>query len=131
MITIYCDGACLGNPGPMGIGVVVARDGEIIREISEGLSEVGTNNTAEMQAIIVGLNAALCLLEENESITVMSDSQLALGLLSGGWRSRLPHLLRLRLKVRAIEKQLNVKYEKCGVDDELFQLADALARNAL
>src|SRR5690349_17219289 len=45
-VIVYTDGACTGNPGPMGIGVVIS-DGKERREISEYLG-VGTNNIAEL-----------------------------------------------------------------------------------
>src|SRR5580692_10349535 len=45
-IEIWTDGACSGNPGPMGIGVVVI-DGATRREKGEYLG-LGTNNIAEL-----------------------------------------------------------------------------------
>ena len=45
-IVIYTDGACSGNPGPMGIGIVVL-DGDDRREVGAYLGE-GTNNIAEL-----------------------------------------------------------------------------------
>src|SRR5262245_42651324 len=48
-IVVYTDGACSGNPGPMGIGVVVLDHGNR-REVSEFLGE-GTNNVAELTAV--------------------------------------------------------------------------------
>src|SRR3954463_6119874 len=44
-VDVWTDGACSGNPGPMGIGVVVIADGKR-RELGEYLG-VGTNNIAE------------------------------------------------------------------------------------
>src|SRR4051812_18768300 len=52
-IDVWTDGACSGNPGPMGIGVVVLADGKR-REHGEYLG-VGTNNIAELVAIERGL----------------------------------------------------------------------------
>src|SRR5689334_22480889 len=43
-IQVWTDGACTGNPGPAGIGVVIV-DGEHRAEISEFLG-AGTNNIA-------------------------------------------------------------------------------------
>src|SRR5262249_5260568 len=48
-VIVYTDGACSGNPGPMGIGVVILDRGKR-REIGEYLGE-GTNNIAELTAI--------------------------------------------------------------------------------
>src|SRR5262249_59194894 len=47
-IVIYTDGACHGNPGPMGIGVVITW-GKQRREIGEFIG-MGTNNVAELTA---------------------------------------------------------------------------------
>jgi ribonuclease HI len=49
-VLAYCDGACSGNPGPAGVGVVVLHDGERW-ELSEYLGQ-GTNTTAEYGAAI-------------------------------------------------------------------------------
>jgi ribonuclease HI len=56
-IDVWTDGACSGNPGPMGIGVVVLYDGQR-RELGEYLG-VGTNNIAELTAIERGLDIAV------------------------------------------------------------------------
>ena len=55
-VEIWTDGACSGNPGPMGIGVVVI-DGGQRREKGEYLG-VGTNNIAELTAIERGIELA-------------------------------------------------------------------------
>ncbi len=72
-IEIYIDGASKGNPGPSGIGVVVCRHGETIKNISAYIGEA-TNNIAEYTALIYGLQEGLLL--KAESIKVHSDSEL-------------------------------------------------------
>jgi ribonuclease HI len=52
-IHVWTDGACTGNPGPAGLGVVII-DGKDHRELSEYLGQ-GTNNIAELMAILRGL----------------------------------------------------------------------------
>src|SRR5688500_2865425 len=52
-IIVYTDGGASPNPGPCGIGVVILDRGER-REISEYLG-VGTNNIAELTAVLRGL----------------------------------------------------------------------------
>jgi ribonuclease HI len=52
-LIVYTDGACTGNPGPAGIGIVIL-DGKERREISEYLGP-GTNNIAELMAIVRAL----------------------------------------------------------------------------
>ena len=78
-VTIYTDGACLGNPGPGGYGVVLLYGG-LRKEISGGF-RLTTNNRMEMMAVIVGLQA----LKEPCSATVCSDSQYVVRAISEGW----------------------------------------------
>jgi ribonuclease HI len=54
-VTIYTDGACSGNPGPGGWGVVLM-SGDRRREIKGGARDT-TNNRMELQAAIEALNA--------------------------------------------------------------------------
>ncbi|MFK7875338.1 MAG: ribonuclease HI [Paracoccaceae bacterium] len=69
----YTDGACSGNPGPGGWGVLMqAKDGEVVvkeRELSGGLAET-TNNQMELMAAI----SALETLAKPSTITVVTDS---------------------------------------------------------
>jgi ribonuclease HI len=69
----YTDGACSGNPGPGGWGVLlIARNGEEILKSSElvgGAAET-TNNRMELQAAIEALNA----LSRRSKITIVTDS---------------------------------------------------------
>ena len=52
-VTIYTDGACSGNPGPGGYGVIL-QSGKYEKEISGGEPST-TNNRMELMAVIVGL----------------------------------------------------------------------------
>jgi ribonuclease HI len=69
----YTDGACSGNPGPGGWGVVlVARDGERIlktRELMGGEPQT-TNNRMELMAAIAALEA----FDRPAELTVVTDS---------------------------------------------------------
>lgn len=84
-IVIYTDGACSGNPGPAGIGVVIQRPEEVI-ELGEFIGS-GTNNIAELAAILRGLEA---LSEEEHAcqIHLYTDSGWSLGVLIGGWNAK-------------------------------------------
>jgi ribonuclease HI len=57
MIDIFTDGACVGNPGPGGWGVVIL-DGDERREFSGG-EEATTNNRMEMTAAIEALRRTM------------------------------------------------------------------------
>jgi len=104
-VIVYTDGACTGNPGPMGIGVVVMVDGRR-KEISEYLG-TGTNNIAELTAIERGLEVVEELADElgaplrERPVLVHSDSAYAIGLLSQGWKAKANTELVERLRVRA------------------------------
>lgn len=72
-IFAYTDGACSGNPGPGGWGVLlVARDGEEVlkeRPLCGGAPET-TNNRMELMAAISALEA----LERPSAVTLVTDS---------------------------------------------------------
>src|SRR5438067_2019636 len=54
---VYADGACLGNPGPGGWGVVLAEPASEYRELSGGPFPASTNNKMEITAAAEGLRA--------------------------------------------------------------------------
>ena len=68
MIEIFTDGACSGNPGPGGWGVLII-DGDARTEMSGGESET-TNNRMEMRAAIEALKAT-----GDAPIVLHTDSQ--------------------------------------------------------
>ena len=68
-VEIFTDGACRGNPGPGGWGVIL-RMGRHEKELSGGDRDT-TNNRMEMTAVIRGLMA---LIEPCE-VTIYSDSK--------------------------------------------------------
>ncbi|MEM7269119.1 MAG: ribonuclease HI, partial [Pseudomonadota bacterium] len=72
-LTAFTDGACSGNPGPGGWGVLLqAHDGEALvreRELKGGEAET-TNNRMELMAAITALET----LTRATSITIVTDS---------------------------------------------------------
>lgn len=68
-VEMYTDGACSGNPGPGGWGVLL-RHKDIEKELSGGASET-TNNRMELTAVIEGLKA----LKKPCDITLYTDSK--------------------------------------------------------
>lgn len=82
-IVVYADGACSGNPGPAGLGVVMLqREGR--RELSEYLGR-GTNNIAELTAI---LRAAEAVEDPARPMRLYTDSSYAIGVLTKGWKAK-------------------------------------------
>lgn len=68
-IEVFTDGACSGNPGAGGWGVIL-RYGEIEKELSGG-AENTTNNRMELTAVIEALKA----LKKECDITIYTDSR--------------------------------------------------------
>ena len=79
-VTIYTDGACSGNPGPGGYGVVLL-SGKHRKEISEGF-RLTTNNRMELLADIIGLEA---LKREGTLVRLFTDSLYLVNAVNKGW----------------------------------------------
>ena len=82
-IRLYTDGACSGNPGAGGYGVVLCC-GDLRKELSAGLSKT-TNNRMELLAVIVGLEQ---IKWEQADVLVTSDSSYVVNAISQGWLER-------------------------------------------
>ena len=84
-VTIYTDGACIGNPGPGGFGVVMIY-GDKRKELSGGFRRT-TNNRMELMAAIVALES----LKEICQVTLYSDSRYVVESFGSGaaerWRA--------------------------------------------
>ena len=126
-IVAYADGACSGNPGPAGLGVVVI-DGTTRIEISEHIG-LGTNNIAELTAIERVLDT---LPDAGRPLVIYTDSAYAIGVLSKGWKAKanipLVERVRGRLRKRPATRLVHVRGH-AGI--ELNERADELAREAV
>lgn len=81
-IEIYTDGACSGNPGPGGYGVIL-RYGDKEKELSGGEHST-TNNRMELTAVIEGLAA----LKERCKVTLYTDSKYVADAIAKGWAKK-------------------------------------------
>jgi len=123
----YTDGACTGNPGPAGLGVVLIDGGER-RELSKYLGH-GTNNIAELTAIEEALLAAE---DHSRPLVIHTDSQYAIGVLSKGWKAKANQELIARIKVTLklfSKAQLRYVRGHAGIPDN--ERVDELARAAV
>lgn len=136
----YTDGACSGNPGPGGWGVLLqaVRNGDVAKEkcLSGGEAET-TNNRMELMAAISALEA----LDRPSDITLVTDSAYVKGGVTGwifgwkknGWKTanRKP-VKNVDLWQRLDEAQMrhNVRWEwvKGHAGHPENERADALAR---
>ena len=78
-VTIYTDGACSGNPGPGGYGVILMY-GDRKKELSGG-EAMTTNNRMELMGVITGLEA----LKEPCRVTLYTDSSYVVNAVNQGW----------------------------------------------
>jgi len=81
-IEIYTDGACSGNPGPGGYGIVLLHEAHR-KEISAAYKKT-TNNRMEILAAIVALEA----LKEPCNVKLYSDSKYLVDAIEKGWVMR-------------------------------------------
>lgn len=126
-IHVWTDGGCVPNPGPAGIGVVII-DGKDRREISEYLG-MGTNNIAELTAIVRGLESVPV---RDRTVVVYSDSAYAIGLLTQNWKPKAN--VELVVKLRELLKEFpDVRFVKVAAHTgiALNERVDQLAASAI
>lgn len=127
-IDMYTDGACWGNPGDCGVGVVLL-SGDRRKELSQYIGH-GTNNMAECHAVIVGLEALKA--PEKSSVTLYTDSRLVEGLLSKGWKAKKNTRLIRRMKSLASNcNQFKAVWVKAHNGNTENERADELAGQAI
>jgi len=124
-IVAYTDGACSGNPGPAGVGVVII-DGKQRRELSEYLG-TATNNIAELTAIELAVRAA----PSDRPICVHTDSQYAIGVLTKGWKAKANQELIAGLRELLKGRHVEIVYVPGHAGVLLNERADVLAVQAV
>lgn len=126
-VHVWTDGACSGNPGPAGLGVVVVDNGKRV-EHGEYLG-IGTNNIAELTAVLRGLDLVA---DRTRPVLVYTDSSYSIGVLSLDWKAKAN--VELVAEIRdALARFDDVRFVKvpghAGVPEN--ERCDALARNAI
>jgi ribonuclease HI len=123
----FTDGACSGNPGPAGSGVVLVAPGGKMHEGFDYLGEA-TNNVAELTAI---LRALEWIPKEAASIVVHTDSKYAIGVLSKNWKAKVNGELIAKTKRLVQERGARLEYVPGHSGVPLNERADQLAREAI
>jgi ribonuclease HI len=123
----YTDGACSGNPGPSGAGMVVIAPGGKIHEGFEYIGEA-TNNVAELTAVLRG---AECIPRDAKSAAVMTDSKYAIGVLTKGWKPKVNQELIARIRQVLAGRALHLVYVPGHSGVPMNERADELAREAV
>ena len=142
-LVAYTDGACSGNPGPGGWGVLLQAfsDNKVVkeRELSNG-ERLTTNNKMELRAAI----AALEILDRTSEITIITDSKYVMNGIQtwlAGWKknnwktaSKRPvknEELWKRLDLLCEQHEVNWKWVKGHAGDMGNERVDKLARTAM
>lgn len=132
-VNVYTDGACSGNPGKGGYGIILEWVGKpYVKELSEGF-RLTTNNRMELLAVIVALEQ---LKKEGIQVLVFSDSKYVVDSVEKGWvfgwvkkgfkDKKNPDLWRRFLKVYA-KHQVKFKWIKGHNDHPQNERCDQLA----
>lgn len=127
-VLMRVDGSCYPNPGNMAIGIVIYKDGELIKKISEAIG-YGTNNIAEYKALIRGL-------EEIKKINpgradIYCDSQLVVNQLNKKFKVRDKGIIPLFNRVEEIRQTIPSKLNFIWERRNNNSIADDLAKRAL
>ena len=124
---VYADGACSGNPGPAGLGIVlVGPDGTV----AEGFEYLGvaTNNIAELTGIL----RAAEIVPDGAAAVVHTDSQYSIGVLTKGWKAKANQELIAGVKSALARRQgWKIVYVPGHAGVPLNERADELAREAV
>ncbi len=138
MTIVYTDGACSGNPGPGGWGVLILGDGDPER-LCGGEAET-TNNRMELMAAIKALET----FPEGAAITLYTDSQYVkngvtdwiTGWKRNGWKTAAKKPVKNKdlwepLDALASARNVTWKWVKGHAGDEGNEEADRLAREGM
>jgi ribonuclease HI len=139
-VEIYTDGACKGNPGPGGWGVLL-KQGTVEKELCGGEKET-TNNRMELTAVIEALKA----LKRPCQVTLHLDSQYVRqgitewihGWKAKGWKTSTKQPVknvdlwqRLDALVQTSGHQIDWRWVKGHAGDPGNERADALANQGV
>lgn len=127
-LSLFTDGACRGNPGNGGAGaVLVGENGEVVSTVKRFLGHC-TNNIAEYQALILGLEEALR--RGSTAISIYLDSELIVRQIQGVYRVKNPTLKPLMADVRALLDRFDT-WQVAHVPRSENAVADKLANEAI
>ena len=140
-VSIYCDGACEPNPGHAGSGIVVYRNGKLAQLWFGLYNPMGTNNSAELNALYHALCMAEAEIGGGHTVEVCSDSAYSIhciqrwapGWEKRGWKKPGGEIKNLEIIqdcyaiYRRINKVLHLTHVAAHVGTEGNELADRMA----
>ncbi|HON77855.1 MAG TPA: ribonuclease HI family protein [Spirochaetota bacterium] len=127
-LVMYTDGACSGNPGPAGIGIVIYdTDGRQVGKVSHFIGN-GTNNYAEYTAIIRALKIAIYF--KTRVLKIRTDSELIVKQLTGEYEIKNEKIKGLYSEVMKLKQKIN-NFKIEHVTRSLNDKADYLAKKSI
>jgi len=124
---VFCDGASRSNPGDASIGVSISLDGKEIHTISREIG-IATNNEAEYQALIDGLN--YCIDNSINEVDVFLDSKLVIEQVNKNYKVKAHNLKEFNSQVENMIKEFKyIEFNHVYREDN--KRADQLANLAL
>ncbi len=133
-LIIHTDGGSRGNPGPAGIGVVISSDsGSVIFKAGKFIGRA-TNNQAEYEAVIFGLQQAKGIFKKNKAfkkhVQIYMDSELVVKQMNHEYKIENSNIQPLFLKVWNLMLSFDsVKF--IAISRDKNQEADKLANQAM
>jgi len=132
---IFCDGGARGNPGPAAVGYFIKDSkGNILVQNGEKIGRA-TNNVAEYMGVIKSLQWILRNLSnikyQISNIKYFLDSKLVVNQLNGLYKIKDGKLRNLIVKVRQLERELNIPIIYNHIPREKNKKADSLLNKAL
>ncbi len=127
-LLVRVDGSCIPNPGKMAIGVVIYKDGSLVKKVNEIVGK-GTNNIAEYHAVIKGLEEVRDI--PAEKIEFYCDSQLVVKQLNKQFKVRNNKIVALYQRIQELLNEIKAPVFFIWNRREENKLADNLARKLL
>jgi len=143
-VIVYCDGGCSPNPGQCGSGISVYRGGQVA-ELWYGLYEsMGTNNTAELNALYQSLLIAQKEISLGNRVEIKCDSMYAINCIQtwavswerNGWRKKGGEIKNLEIIQKAyslyneLKSKIILSHIKAHAGLEGNELADRMTVHA-
>ena len=90
-VQIYCDGACSPNPGKSGTGLALYQQGKVTALYYGLYNKNGTNNTAELNGMLMAFKLAQKQLQQVSKVQILSDSKYSIDAITKwakGWQAK-------------------------------------------
>lgn len=132
-VKIYTDGGSRGNPGISGFGmIVVDKNNKTIFEFEKYIG-IKTNNEAEYEGLLYGLNWLKNNYEKYNisEVEFNADSELMIKQMQGIYKVKAENLIGLNKQAKEFVLNIKIKITFKVILREFNSLADALANKAM